>query len=275
MPTSTSRGWPVMSSLFLFVGAIYYCLGVLQVARMSWWLEALVTLGFLAISAPFFARDSDLGARLRLIASETLFLLIAIGLRAAAALGHAPTGRIFDHAFALFFLVQVSGFLVQQVKEKSWTTVPMSLMMGGGLLSLYLRGQGASASAEGVVHFWGGDVPWALKGMYAAWILGVLLFDYGHVLPKATVLVVHLASFLVAISSPDFFHARVVSAYSLFLLNAVLVYANPAFISADFAVLRPLNALRPGEEGSAGARRAVGAVLNLACAASLGLLLWG
>lgn len=261
-------GWRPMSAVFLLVVAFCYGTGVLAVARLSWWGEALLTLGLLVSSVAFFQKDADLGARVRLIASETVFLVVAITLRALTHYG-VDTGRLFDHAFALFFLVQVGGFVLQEVKSRSWFTVPMSLLMAVGLGVLYLRGAGAVASEAGVVTFWGGDAPLPLRTMYAAWILGVLLFDYAHVLPKATVLAVHVSSFVVAFFAPDFFHARVVTAYSFFILNAVILYSDRAFLSEDFAVLEPLAALRP--DGSPLVRGIVGGTLIATVA---GALVW-
>lgn len=145
--------WRIASAVFLLVVTYCYCTGVLAVARTAWWVEALLTLGMLAASVPFFANDRDRGARIRLLASETVFLGVALTLRALTTYGVA-TGRVFDHGFALFFLIQIGGFLVQEVKERSFFTVPMSGMMGVGLGVLYLRGAGVSA-ADGVVTFWG------------------------------------------------------------------------------------------------------------------------
>ena len=67
---------------------------------------------------------------------------------------------------------------------------------------------------EGALQFWGGDAPVYLRWMYVFWVLGVLLVEYGSLLPKATILLTHLASVAVAVAfqhrsvhGPDSLHA--------------------------------------------------------------------
>ena len=86
-------------------------------------------------------------------------------------------------------------------------------------------------------------------------------------------LVAHVASLIVALQAPDFFHARVVSAYSLFILNAIVLYSSRTFLSEEFAVVDALAALGP--EGSRGLRAAVAGVLVAACAGCLAWLILG
>ncbi len=264
----------------LFVGSAIYGLGLVEVARTGWVAELAVGVGTLLLALPFFQQDAGLGSRVRLLAIESIFLLIVVALKANSTHGLGLGEQAFRMAFAVFFVVQVGGFLVSQVMRKRVECVPASLLMGVGLWFWFSGGQGVGLGPEAEVVFWGGNAPLALQAMYGAWLLVILLVDFRNFLPKGTILAVHLASYLLALGSEEFFHVRILTAYNLFVLNSLFLFGARRWGGLDFAslpVLAVLNEDGPGVDPAASARwrNGLAAGLTLACAAFLGMLVRG
>lgn len=217
-----AHGWT--SSLLFFICALVYCYGVVHFARISVVTEALISVAFVALAAPWFRLEGEWISRVRLLVVESLFNAVALLAKVFLVLGIATDSTFLDNLFAGFFVLQVLGFAVSQIRKRKFGIMPATAAMACGLTMWFLSGAGVSLTSDGALHFWGGDAPVYLRWMYVFWVLGVLLVEYSSLLPKATVLLTHLASVAVAFNSDEFFHARILTASHFFVINFVLLF---------------------------------------------------
>ncbi len=253
----------ITSALFLFC-ATGYCWAVVELARINVIYEALITVVFLGIAIPFFKKADNWGDVKRLIILESIFNVICLFAKLAP-LSEAGWSTVFDWLFALFFVGQVGGFLISQIKKKAWSCIPSSLAMGVALVIWFTQGSGTQISDQGGVHFWGGNAPEYLQLMYVFWVLNVLLVDCKQYLPKVTLLLVHVASVFIALGSDDFFHARILTASHLFVIGAVVMYKDIAWGGKRFATLPPLGFLNSDRP----AAKTLPIIMSGACIATL------
>ena len=108
-------------------------------------------------------------------------------------------------------------------------------------------GQGSGLGSNNEIYFWGSDVPLYLQWTYGFWLLTLVVIQYASALPKLTFLLVHLASYCVALNSSEFFHARVLTACHLFVLNALFVFSAQDWINQHFASINHLTTFKTGK----------------------------
>ncbi len=192
-------GW--MSSLRFLIGTTIYCYGIIHFARIHVATEAVVSVVFVALAVPWFRLEGEWVSRIRLMVIESLFNVIALLAKVFLLLGIATDSALLDNLFAGFFVLQILGFVVAQIRKRKFSIMPATAAMAVGLTMWFLSGSGVRLTPEGALQFWGGDAPVHLRWMYVFWVLGVLLVEYGSLLPKATILLTHLASVAVAFNS--------------------------------------------------------------------------
>jgi len=260
-----------MSSLRFLIGTTLYCYGIVYFARIHVAAEALVSVVFLALALPWFRKEGEWVSRVRLMVLESLFNVIALLAKVFLLLGIATGSRLLDYLFAGFFVLQVLGFVVAQVRKRKFSVMPATASMAVGLTMWFLSGSGVRLTPEGALQFWGGDAPVYLRWMYVFWVLGVLLVEYGSLLPKATVLLTHLASVAVAFNSGEFFHARILTASHFFVINSVFLFERKGFGGENFASLPWLASLTSGADDDRSRSTLVAWLVNIACVGTLAL----
>ena len=213
-----------MSSLLFFIGAFVYSYGIVHFARLHVATESLISVAFVALAAPWFRRDGEWISRVRLLVVESLFNAIALLAKVFLLLGISTDSSLLDNLFAGFFILQVLGFVVSQIRKRKFSLMPATAAMACGLTMWFLSGAGVHLTPDGALQFWGGDAPIYLRWMYVFWVLGVLLIEYASLLPKATIVLIHLASVAVAFNSGEFFHARILTASHFFVINFVFLF---------------------------------------------------
>lgn len=91
---------------------------------------------------------------------------------------------------------------------------------------------------DGRLLVWGGDAPLALRLYYIAWCVNVLLVDT-RALPALSQAIVHFVSIGVAFGSGEFFHARLLTASHLLILDLCFgfSFARSNVLGHGFATL--------------------------------------
>lgn len=262
-------GWT--SSLRFLIGASIYCYGILHFARIHVAAEALVSVVFVALALPWFRLEGEWISRIRLMVIESLFNMIALLAKVFLLLGIATDSRLLDYLFAGFFVLQILGFVVAQVRKRKLSIMPATAAMAVGLTMWFLSGSGVRLTPEGALQFWGGDAPVYLRWMYVFWVLGVLLVEYGSLLPKATILLTHLASVAVAFNSGEFFHARILTASHFFIINFVFLYEKKGFGGQTYAWMPWLASLTARGDDDRWKPALVTWLVNIACVGTLAL----
>jgi len=251
------------SCLLFFLGTLFYCYGIVHFARIHVAAEALITVAFVVLASRWFRREGEWVSRVRLMLLESFFNLICLLAKVLFLLGIVTQSGLVDNLFAAFFVLQVLGFVVSQLRKKRFAMLPASLAMGVGLAFWYASGSGVSSTPDGALHFWGGDAPLPLRWMYVFWVLGVILIEYRQLLPKATILCAHVASVAVAFTSDEFFHARILTASHLFVINFVILFEKRAWGGDAFASLPWLFGILPGDEQERRNRMILSVVINV------------
>jgi len=261
-----------MSSLLFFIGAYIYCYGIVHFARIHVATEALITVAFVALAAPWFRLEGEWISRVRLMVVESLFNVIALLAKVFLLLGILTDSPLVDNLFAGFFVLQVLGFVASQIRKRKFGIMPATAAMAFGLVMWFRSGAGVHLTSEGALQFWGGDAPVYLRWMYVFWVLGVLLVEYAGLLPKATIVLTHLASVAVAFNSDEFFHARILTASHFFIINFVILFERQGWGGETFASMPWLKNLT-GTEDQRWKSTLVSWLVNVLCVGTLAVWL--
>jgi hypothetical protein len=260
-----------MSSLLFFIGAYVYCYGIVQFARIHVAAEAVISVAFVALAAPWFRLEGEWISRVRLMVVESLFNLIALLAKVFLLLGIATDSPLIDNLFAGFFVLQVLGFVASQIRKRKFGIMPATAAMACGLTIWFLSGSGVQLTAEGALQFWGGEAPIYLRWMYVFWVMGVLLVEYASLLPKATIVLTHLASVAVAFNSDEFFHARILTASHFFIINFVFLFERQNWGGKSFASMPWLANITSTGEDERWKSTIVTCLVNVCCVGALAL----
>ena len=260
-------GW--MSSLLFFIGAYVYCYGIVHFARIHVATEALISVAFVALAARWFRLEGEWISRVRLMVVESLFNAIALLAKVFLLLGIATNSPLLDNLFAGFFILQVLGFVASQIRKRKFSIMPATAAMACGLTMWFLSGAGVHLTSDGALQFWGGDAPIYLRWMYVFWVLGVLLVEYTSLLPKATIVLTHLASVAVAFNSGEFFHARILTASHFFIINFVFLFERQGWGGETFVSMPWLLNVTSESEDERWKSMVVSWLVNVACVGTL------
>ena len=245
----TVKVWLVSFGVTFFLTCTYLY-GVIAAARHSAVWEATITIAVPAITYAYFVtRDGNSDATKRtgeLIFIESSFdVLIVLTKVSVQLFGGYGNGLLF-WGFALFFLVQTIGFVRSEVMDRKPLCAVRSMTLFAHIcLQWYTVRDRASDNAaanvidaQGRVLVFGSDAPKTLVLHYFFWVLGVLYIDYRVMLPHAALQAVHLASVVVAAFSGEFWHARLLTASHLFVLDGILYFREGVtIIQAPFCTM--------------------------------------
>ncbi|MFL0100875.1 hypothetical protein [Tenacibaculum maritimum] len=226
--------YQLATTLLFLAGALIYCQGIVSLSRQSVWFEFMITIVVLLIAIPIFQKSENFKDVKRLIILETGFNIICLVAKVSP-LEEGKWSMALDIAFSVFFIFQIGGFIGSQIKSKNWRCLPSSIALGIGLLFWNAHGSGTSITVHNELQFWGGNTPKALQFVYFFWLLNLLFVEYRSLLPKLTLASVHLASFIIAFSSEEFFHARILTASHLVILNGIVIYKLQDWQGYDFS----------------------------------------
>lgn len=229
-----------MSQLAVVSGI--YLLGITLLSRKSLMFEATlsVALPLLAVAAGWtkyaFKRLNQL------LIIESFYNLLAL-LAKVAIVWNIPTlNAAASTGFVLFFIVQLSGFVVSQVKNGKPHGVIQSLC---GLIMIFMwRCRITNASntldADGRFMMWGERTPFEIMLFYVIWFLNVSLVDSSSI-PWLRQQTVHIVSVGISLWSGEFFHVRLLTACHLFVCDLMFGYSQmaPERLGLDFARLSP------------------------------------
>ena len=233
----TSRRHLLTSGLFLSLCFIY-AMGFYQLALSSITMAVLITLVLPVLFSPLIKRVENHQEIKRILVLESGFNFICI----LALTDFIYKGAI-DTLFVVFFIIQAGGFIAVQIKKKAFLSLPSSLCLSVAITIWIINGNQTELLGDGKLLIFGLAVPWQLKGIYFAWLAQVLLNEYRHILPKLTILLVHIASLSVALMAEDFFHARIVTASHLLFLSLCFDLKLRSWGGEDFAISQRINVM--------------------------------
>lgn len=231
---STVKVWFV-SSLVTFFLASTYLFGVVEAAaRRSVLWEASISVALPIVTYAYFVtRDAASVAPKRtgeLIFIESGFDVLAVLAKVSILYLDGWGNGLLFWGFALFFAVQTAGFLRSELHERKLASVlrSVSLFLHITLQWWWARQRAYDdhlanvVDADGRLLPFGSDASRMLIAHYAFWVAGVLYVDYRSMLPNSALQAVHAASVVVAAFSGEFWHARLLTASHLFVLDAIL-----------------------------------------------------
>ncbi|PTD15110.1 hypothetical protein V8245_09595 [Flavobacterium columnare] len=232
MTSLSNKKYQLSTTSLFFLLSLLYCFFIQYIIQKSVYYEVFISLLFPLLAIPFFNKENLTSEIKRLLILETFFNLICITLKFNTFFKIEML--VFDLLFAVFFVFQSGGFLVSLLIKKTYYNLIPTIALTIGLFIYYFRCTGTILSPDNKILIYGYDAPLELQFIYCSWLIGVLLIDSNSLLPKATVLIVHLASFIVAFQSNEFFHSRMATACHLFVLNSIFVYKSQNWINKDF-----------------------------------------
>lgn len=241
--STSNLNYQLGTSLLFFIGALIYCQGIVSLSRISVWFEIMIITIPLLIVIPLFQRTTNFKVVKRLIMLETVFNIICV-IAKFSPLEESSWSMVLDIAFSIFFIFQIGGFIYSQIKNENWICLPSSIALGIGIIFWNITGSGTIITKANELHFWGGNTPMLLQFVYFFWLLNLLFIEYRSLLPKITVILVHLASFIVAFTSNEFFHIRILTASHLIILSGVIIYKSQnwqGYYFSSISALKKIN----------------------------------
>ncbi|WP_440881694.1 hypothetical protein [Tenacibaculum sp. C7A-26P2] len=215
--------YQIITSILFFSLALIYCQGIVSLAQRSIWFELSISVLILIVSIPLFKKTENFSEIMRLIVLETYFNILCL-ITKLSPIEIPIWSKTIDYCFCFFFFLQITGFITSQIKKKAWFSIPISLALSIAIILWRLNGSGVRITNNNEIQFWGGNAPEFLQIIYLLWLLNILFVEHRSLLPKLTVAIVHIASFIIAYNSNEFFHARILTASHLFIINCVIIY---------------------------------------------------
>ncbi|WP_025742122.1 hypothetical protein [Aquimarina pacifica] len=256
-----------VTSLLFFIVSLGYCYFILRISQYHYVFEILIAIVFPLVGSRFFKKADNWPDMKRLILLETGFNILCIISKVTDDL-QVDWGVLLSWMFAIFFFFQTFGFLISQVKKKKYKCLPSSILMGIALVFWFFDslGEKTIVTGNGEVQFWGGNAPMYLQVMYVFWVSNVFLIEFRQYLPKATMYLAHAATVVIALMSNEFFHARILTASNLFVLNLIIVYKSMDWNGRYFSVIPSLAVFK---DDSHWVTRVFPMIMNIGCVLAL------
>ncbi len=234
----SKNSYSIVTSILFFIASLIYLYFILKVSQFHYGFEILIALAFPILGYRLFQKADNWLDIKRLIILETGFNVICIVAKIFKDF-NLDYGIALSWAFAIFFMFQTGGFLMAEVKKKKFKCLPSSIAMGIGLTYWFVSSYGEKTlvTPDGEVQFWGSNAPMYLQVMYVFWVANVFLVEFRQYLPKATMYVAHAATMVIALSSNEFFHARVLTASHLFIISAMVPFKEMDWKGRYFSVI--------------------------------------
>lgn len=229
----------ISSTTFLFLLTSIYLYFIYALTRNNLWLEIAVSIVF---PATFFVLNKAPHFKTRvkqLFYIESSFNILAILSMTAIILSIEFGHTLLAIGFVVFFITQILGFVFYQIKRKKFTSVFLTLVLFGFILSWFFSLNNDFYSimdSQGRFLMWGVDAPLSVKIMYTIWALNPMFVD-SKFLPKITQATVHIPSIVLSWWSGEFFHIRLLTACHLFMLDGIIGYAKPEFLGRNFCYI--------------------------------------
>lgn len=223
-PAPVERRRLVCATLVLLGAGLLYQVGVVHAARLHVLVEIGIALGFpVALALGRFFRETN-PRILQLLWFESGYNVLVILNKLALGAELPGAATVVGYGFGLFFVVQVYGFVSFELGERRYVGVAQSLVLGGLIAAWFFTAadHGGRIDAAGRFLMWGEDAPLAVQIGYAVWVINALACDLNDL--HLRLLVLHLASVTVALTSGEFFHARLLTASHLFCLDLAFQY---------------------------------------------------
>jgi len=175
----------------------------------------------------------------QLVWFESTYNLLAI-VNQLALMAEAPdVARVLGYGFGGFFALQVYGFIAFEIGDRRYLGAVASACLGG-LIFWWLA---TAAAPEGAIDaagrflMWGEEAPLAIRVAYAVWVVNALACDLNDL--HLRLILIHAASVAVALGSGEFFHARLLTASHLFVLDLAFQFTRmpSPTLPEDFAHL--------------------------------------
>ena len=235
---ATPRDAVVSVGLMVFLGSAYLW-GLAELCRQSVAFEAALLLGLPALVVATGQLRFQHRRLFQIFCIEAVFNLLAVLSKLAIRYEQEALNTLLGAGFALWFAVQVGGFLVQHHRRGNRVGLVVS-----GLLAVTIGAWFATApqlgsvlDAHGRLWIWGAEAPLAVRVQYGLWFV-VLLFTATRTPPLFRMQALQLASLGVSYASGAFFHVRLLTACHLFLLDLLVALSSwPVVLGERFAVL--------------------------------------
>lgn len=185
---------------------------------------------------PFVTKKCDTGelkpkpsTRMRdLILIESTFNVLVLLCKADMLWFDSLGNQIFNYFFLCFFVLQTVGFLDNEQAHKHWSSSIRSWTLFSTICMQrwYQRDFSVDDRTANVIDeqgrflVFGEDAPASAMLHYGFWLVGILFVDYGAFIENSALQVLHIASFTVALLSGEFWHARLLTASHLFIVDA-------------------------------------------------------
>lgn len=221
---------PLSNLLFLLI-CLIYCYGFYLLVQSSIWIAFVLTLILPTIFLPLIQPVDNSNEIKRILLLETGFNLLCF-----FAVSQWISVEYIDKALVTFFILQASGFMLVQWKKRAYLSLCLSVFLALAI-GFWIRGSGQTLLLnDGELLIFGKSVPWQLMIIYGAWLTQLLFVEYRHVLPKMTLVICHIASFSIAVSADDFFHARIITASHLLFLSLCFNFKLREWGGKDFVI---------------------------------------
>ncbi|MFO0563956.1 MAG: hypothetical protein U0269_38380 [Polyangiales bacterium] len=225
--------------LALSVLSALYQWALVLACRRSVWAEVAIGLVFPAACA-LTGRLRFVDSRVaQLVFIETYFCVAAIASKLTVSASTTVTTAV-GALFVGFFVMQCAGFLVAQRRRRS----PHGAFQTLVLFTLIAHWWWGRPVASGVVDssgrllVFGVEAPLTVRLAYVLWVSNVLLVQT-RTLPRLHQALVHAVSVALAFGSGEFFHARLVTACHLFVLDLLVNYSEGRDGARSAVVLSP------------------------------------
>ena len=221
---------PLSCGLFLILCLVYGS-GFYLLVQSSVWLTFVLTLMLPVLFWPLTKPVENANEIKRILCLETGFNLLCF-----LAVSQWVSVEYVDKGLIVFFILQSAGFIMVQIKKQAYLSALISMVLAAAIAYWIHIGAQTTLLGEGSILLFGEAVPWQLKLIYGFWLMQLLLVEYRSVLPKLTLAICHIASFVIAIGAEDFFHARVVTASHLLFLSLCFNLKSLDWGGGDFVV---------------------------------------
>lgn len=226
---------PLSSGLFLLVCLVYGS-GFYLLVQSSIWLALALTLVLPVLFWPLTKPVENASEIKRILGLEMGFNLLCF-----MAVSQWVSVEYVDKGLVVFFVLQSVGFVLVQLKKQAYLSMFISMVLAATIAYWVYTGEQTLLLGEGKILLFGEVVPWQLKVIYGFWLIQLLLVEYRSVLPKLTLAICHIASFMIAMGAEDFFHARIVTACHLLFLSLCFDFKRLDWGGRDFAVSNRLS----------------------------------
>jgi hypothetical protein len=202
-----------------------YLWGLVHLARLSVWAELGIAVLFPLVILVLGKVKPHSRRTLYLVGIETWFLLMVILSKFSIQYEFPFGNRIAKWGIAVFFVFQIGGFWVTQIRRKKLAGFLQSCIGALLILLLFTALPGThTQDPDGRFLMWGAEVPAWMMAFYSFWVVNVLFSDSKR-FPYISQVWVHLISVGIALGSGEFFHARLLTACHLFFLDIWLHYS--------------------------------------------------